>query len=257
MTLAVRALVGAVLTVVAIAPAALHADTVQLSLRDGRLTLVAVSASPSQIFEAWTRAGGVQVVNAERMPAAPLTLTLQDIPEEQALDTVLRSVSGYMARRRPSPAPGESVFDRIIILPTVVAAARPATIPTPVPAGRAGRGAPAPATPTTFPQGPGVGRIIGPDGQPMEDDQADAPPPPFNGGDMPQPGGRGAPPPRVMPPSPPPQAPEPQQTPGTSQPGVSSTPGVPQSGATSAPAGVSRPGEAAPAPATPRQAPRR
>ncbi len=246
---AARALVGAVLTIVAIAPALLRAETVQLSLRDGRLTLVAVDATPAQIFDAWSRAGGVQVMNAERMPSAPLTLTIQNVPEEQALDTVLRAVTGYMARRRPSPAPGASVFDRIIILPTP-ASDRPATTPALTAAGRT---APTAAPPAIFPQGPGVGRLIGADGQPMEDDQADAPPPPFNGGDVPQPGPRNPAQPRVMPQ--PQQGSEPPQTTttGTAQPGVSAAPGVPQSGATAAPTGVSRPGMVVPTPAAPQQ----
>lgn len=262
MTRAARALVGALLTIVAIAPASLRADTVQLSLRDGRLTLVAVNATPAQIFDAWSRAGGVQVVNAERMPATPLSLTIQDVPEEQALDTVLRAVTGYMARRRPSPATNASIFDRIIIL-AAPAGARPPTTPALLPAAGPGRSAPAPPPPNVLPQGPGVGRLIGADGQPMEDDQADAPPAPFNGGDVPQPAGRAVAQPRVMPRSP--QAPVPPsqdgappqtQPAGTSQPGVSSAPGVPQGGATAAPAGVSRPGMPVPAPAAPPQPPR-
>ena len=256
MTRAARAFVGALLTIVAIASVPLRADTVQLSLRDGRLTLVAVNATAAQIFDAWTRAGGVEVVNAERMPATPLTLTIRDVPEEQALDTVLRAVTGYMARRRAAPAADASVFDRIIILPTP-AGARPAATPAAL---APGRSAPAPAPPSTFPQGPGVGRLIGADGQPMEDDQADAPRAPYNGGDVPQQGGRVQGQPRVLPSEP--SAPAPQPSPGaapqappqgTAQPGVSSAPGVPQSGATAAPAGVPRPGMAVPAPATPQQ----
>lgn len=255
MTQAARALVGAVLTIVAIAPAPLRADTVQLSLRDGRLTLVAIDTTAARIFEAWSRIGGVQVLNAERMPATPLTLTIQDVPEEQALDTLLRAVTGYMARRRTTPADGTSIFDRIIILPTL-AGTRPATTAAPAPLAP-GRVATPPASPATFPQGPGVGRLIGPDGQPMDDDQADAPPAPFNGGDMPQPGPRPPAQPRVVPAPPPPSQPPASAAPpqGTAQPGVSSAPGVPQGSATTAPAGVPRPGMAVPAPAAPQQQP--
>ncbi len=262
MTPAARALVGAMLTIVVIASADLRADTVQLSLRDGRLTLVAVNTTAARIFEVWSRTGGVEIVNAERMPATLLTLTLQDVPEEQALDTVLRAVSGYMARRRPSPASDASVFDRIIIIPTV-AGVRPTAASSPLPPATAGRSAPAPQPPPTFSQGPGVGRLIGADGQPMEDDQADAPPAPFNGGDAPPQGGRAPAQPRLRPlaqptPAPTSQAPAPQQTQptGTAQPGVSSAPGVPQSGATTAPAGVPRPGMAMPSPAAPQPSPR-
>lgn len=256
-----RALVGVTLTIVAIARPALCADTVQLSLRDGRLSLVAVNSTPAQIFDAWSRAGGVRIVNAERMPSTPLTLTIENVPEEQALDTVLRAVTGYMARRRTQPGPGASIFDCIIILPSI-AEARPAAAPTPAPAAGRGRSAaapppvaaPAPAPPPTFPQSPGVGRIIGPDGQPMEDDQAGAPPPPFNGGDAAAP--RVPPPtqPRVVPSAPAPPSAQPDApAQGTTQPGVSSAPGVPQGGVTSAPAGVPRPGMPVPAPAAPQQ----
>ena len=84
MTWSGRVFAGALLSIVTIASATLRADTVQITIRDGRLSLVATNATPAQIFAAWSRAGGVLIVNAERMPSAPLTLTLVDVPEEQA-----------------------------------------------------------------------------------------------------------------------------------------------------------------------------
>ncbi len=62
------AFAGVLLTLFTTVPATLRADTVQLSLHDGRVSLVATNATPAQIFEAWSRAGGVLIVNAERMP---------------------------------------------------------------------------------------------------------------------------------------------------------------------------------------------
>jgi hypothetical protein len=41
-----------------------------------------------------------KVVNVERIPGGPLTLELSNVPEAQALDVLLRSVSGYMAAPR-------------------------------------------------------------------------------------------------------------------------------------------------------------
>ena len=45
-----------------------------------------------------------KVVNVERIPGGPLTLELSDMPEAQALDVLLRSVSGYMAAPRGRPS---------------------------------------------------------------------------------------------------------------------------------------------------------
>lgn len=249
MSVKVRAFAGVLLATITVAWTTLHADTVQLSLHDGRLSLSATNATPAQIFQEWSRAGDVLIVNAERMPDTPLTLTLENVPEEQALETLLRSVTGYLARRRTDPETGSSVFDRIVIMPTPVAA-RPAAAQTPA-ASRPATGvvfpqAPPPQAqplsrppqppnqPQGIPQGPGVIRLIGPDGRPVEDDQADAPPAPYTPGDAPD-----ARAPFVRPaPVPPPQT-APQQD----QP----------SPAPSAPVGVPRPGMATPAPASPGQ----
>ncbi|HUR33021.1 MAG TPA: hypothetical protein VM032_04450 [Vicinamibacterales bacterium] len=236
-----RACLGVMLTVVAIVQVTLHADTVQLSFRDGRLSLVATNATPSQIFAAWSRAGGVLVVNAERMPATPVTLRLDNITEEQALDTLLRPVSGYLAQRRAVPRPDGSAFDRIVIFASPsMAQPVPAAVNGPRGAGSAApvfaqptvrpaapvqappASAPAPAG---IPLGPGVVRLVGPDGQPVEDDQADAPVAPYNGGDVADPRPPGAPPRGTAPASPPAQ---------------------PAPPSTSAPVGVPRPGMAVP-----------
>lgn len=229
MTRVYRGIVGALWMIVAIAPAPLHASTVELTLRAGRVSLVATDATPAQIFDAWSRAGGVAVINADRLPSTPVTIRLDDVPEEQALETVLRSVSGYLARRRVVADASRSLFDRIIILATPVTAR--ITAPAPPPPARAA-GTPAPvfpqppaiqeaprpdaaaasqpaAEPAGIPQGPGVVRLIGPDGQPMEDDQAGAPPPPatpYGGADAPNVPPQGAPPGFVPPQAPPPGA---------------------------------------------------
>jgi hypothetical protein len=247
-----RAFTGVVLTTL-LGVGTLYADPVELSLHDGLLSLTATNATPAEIFQAWSRAGGVLVVNAEKMPATPVTLTIENVPEEQALDTLLRAVSGYMARRRTEPAANASVFDRIVIMPTPVGA-RPPSAPAPPPAARPGSAgivfpqppppqrqpviqAPQnPPPPSGIPQAPGVTRLIGPDGRPIEDDQADAPQQqPYTPGDAPDTRA-----PIVRPaPMPPQTAPPPQQQPAPP--------------ATSAPAGVPRPGMVVPAPNTPGQ----
>jgi len=246
MTWSVRAFVGTLLSIVAIVSTPLHADTVQLSIRAGRLSLVAINATPAQILAAWSRAGGVLIVHAEQMPSAPISITLDSVPEEQALDTLLRPTVGYLAVRRSDPAESGSIFDRIVIVPTSqavrqTAPASPATTfptstspqrPAPQPAGTTPQ-----VQPQGIPQGPGVTRLVGPDGQPVEDDQAGAPSAPYNPGDAPD--NR----PRVGAPAPVPVPAQLQQTPQAEQP--NSPP--------SAPVGVPRPGMVVPAPQTPQQ----
>lgn len=247
-----RGSAGVVLMIAVIAPVLLRAHTLELKLLNGRVSLNATDATAAQIFDAWSRAGGVSVVNADRLPSVPITIRLDDVPEEQALDTLLRSVSGYLARRRTTGEAGHSVFDRIVIL-TAPATGRDTAPPPPARAGVAPAPPPfpqppalqrpatadvadaqQPAEPEGIPQGPGVVRLLGPDGQPMEDDQVGAPPPPSAPyGDSPP----NAPPPPSMPPSRPPT---------TNSPGAptSATPGAP----TSAPVGTPAPGMVVPAP---------
>ena len=47
-----------------------------------------------------------------------MSLELNNVPEAQALDTLLRAVSGYLAAPRAVVAPNASAYDRIFILAT-------------------------------------------------------------------------------------------------------------------------------------------
>ena len=58
----------------------------------------------------------------ERIPGGPLTLELKDVPEDQALDILMRPLSGYVAAPRALRSPNLSKFDRILVMPTVAAA---------------------------------------------------------------------------------------------------------------------------------------
>jgi hypothetical protein len=91
---------------------------VQLSLQGGRVTLVAKDATVRQILTEWARVGHITIVNLDRIPGGPLTLELSDVPEQQALDVLLRSLSGYLAAPRPDVAANLSRFDRIVVMPT-------------------------------------------------------------------------------------------------------------------------------------------
>src|SRR4030095_3626167 len=78
---------------------------VQVSMQNGRVSVVAKDATLRQILTEWARVGQTKVVNVERIPGAPMTIELRDIPEAQALEILLRSLSGYVAAPRPALAP--------------------------------------------------------------------------------------------------------------------------------------------------------
>src|SRR5207245_1737302 len=101
---------------------------------------------------------------AERVPGGPVTLQLTNVPEEQALETLLRSLTGYVAAPRAGVAANLSQFDRIVVVPTIAAA----------PAAAAAAG----PSPAVFPQ-PGMAFMPSVQSQPIPgvtDDQEDAPP---------------------------------------------------------------------------------
>ena len=101
---------------------------VQLTMQNGRVTLVAKEATVRQILAEWAKVGHAKIVNMERVPGGPISLELINVPEAQALDVLLRSLSGYITAPRPAEtsAANLSLYDRIIIMPTL-AAARPAS----------------------------------------------------------------------------------------------------------------------------------
>lgn len=112
------------------APAA--AQAVKLEFHDGRVNLSAQNAPVRTILTEWARLGGTKVVNGERVPGGAVTLELTDVPERQALDTILRSASGYLAGPREAGTPGQSAYATILILPTSTAP-RPVASPSPQP----------------------------------------------------------------------------------------------------------------------------
>ena len=92
------------------------ASQFEFTIQDGRVTLVVEDVPVREILAEWARIDQTKVVNGEKLTGAPVTLQLIDVPEEQALKTLLRSASGYVAAPRGTPLPGASRFDRILIL---------------------------------------------------------------------------------------------------------------------------------------------
>jgi len=110
------ALVAATLLV----PGSAFAGELRLSIANGRVTLVAQDVPLKQILDEWARVGQTMVVGAERLIGPPVTIELQDVPEKRALETLLRSASGYIAKPRAANAVGvmgASTYDRILIMP--------------------------------------------------------------------------------------------------------------------------------------------
>ncbi|MEX2271717.1 MAG: hypothetical protein WD690_09615 [Vicinamibacterales bacterium] len=93
--------------------------SVQVSFANGRVTVVAVNATVSDILREWTRVGGSSFVNAERISrAARLTLRLENESEIHAIEVLLRSVSGYAVAPRLAGTTAMSSIGTVVIMPT-------------------------------------------------------------------------------------------------------------------------------------------
>ena len=108
---------AAVAAILFVGHAAFAHAQVEMNMNDGRITLQARDASVRQILAEWGRVGQTRIVNGERVFGTPITIDLVDVPEKQALDILLRSVSGYLATPRASLPAHVSRFDRILVLP--------------------------------------------------------------------------------------------------------------------------------------------
>jgi len=125
--------VAAVLLTVATTAAA--QAPLQLQISNGRVTLHAQNVPVRAILAEWSKVGGTRIMNGDGVAGVPLTLDLQGVPERQALDIILRGVSGYVLAARQPGTPntdatgrviaGSSMYDRIMILPTSAAPRNP------------------------------------------------------------------------------------------------------------------------------------
>jgi hypothetical protein len=99
---------------------------VKLTIDNGRVSIVAKDATVRQILTEWARVGQTKVVNVERIPGGPQTIELTNVSETEALELLLRSISGYIAAPRATPAGAHaSQFDRIVVMPTAAAPRAP------------------------------------------------------------------------------------------------------------------------------------
>ena len=106
---------------------------VHLTMQNGRVSIVAKDATVRQILTEWARVGQTKIVNVERIPGGLVSIELNNVPESQALEVLLRAMSGYIAAPRAVGVANLSQFDRIIVMPTLAGARAPATAAAPAP----------------------------------------------------------------------------------------------------------------------------
>lgn len=132
------------------------ANELTLAFQNGRVTLVAEQVTVREILEAWARVGSTRIVNLDKLVGPPVSLRLEAVPEADALTTILRSASGFVAAPRRGGDAGASRFDRILIL----AASRAPTVPASTPPA-----APTPAVRPVLPFPTPPGAIPEPEGE--------------------------------------------------------------------------------------------
>lgn len=99
---------------------------VRIAIANGHVTVSATDATAREILTEWARVGQTRIVNIERISGAVMSIELVNVPEAQALDTLLRAVGGYLAAPRAVAVANASLYDRIYVLATPGLAARPA-----------------------------------------------------------------------------------------------------------------------------------
>ena len=110
-------ILGSLFVGITLATTTASAD-VHITMADGKVTVSAKDATVGQILNEWARVGQTRIVNIDRLPGTPVSIELTNLPEAQALDTVLRSASGYLAAPRAVALPNASAYDRIFVLAT-------------------------------------------------------------------------------------------------------------------------------------------
>ena len=91
---------------------------VLLRIENGQVSLKATNATVRDILAEWARIGQTRIVNGDRIPGGPVSLELNGVTEEQALEVILRSVAGYVVAPRATDVANASRYDRILVMPT-------------------------------------------------------------------------------------------------------------------------------------------
>ncbi len=113
-----RRFLTALAVLACLAPGSPARAEVSLSMSNGRVSLHATNATVRQILDEWARVGQTRILNADRIPGGLVTLELDNVPEADALEIVLRSAAGYLAAPRAMPVANLSRYDRIVVVAT-------------------------------------------------------------------------------------------------------------------------------------------
>ncbi len=111
-----KAIFGLIVAVLCASPAT--AAGLKMTIGNGHVSIDAQDVTVRQILTEWARLGKTRVINLEGLASGPITLKLDNVPENVALDIILRAVPGYMAAPRPAYVADASVYDRILIMAT-------------------------------------------------------------------------------------------------------------------------------------------
>lgn len=106
-------------------PAARAQRKLELSLADGTIALEAQNVTLREILAEWQRRSGCEFVNAEKLPAGPVTLQFPaGTPELAAIDSLLHGLAtsttgyGYIVAPRSAQGPGNPGCGAVYIVPT-------------------------------------------------------------------------------------------------------------------------------------------
>src|SRR5262245_38661848 len=75
-------------------------QSMTLQIQDGFVTLKTENVPVSRVLAEWTRVGGTRILNGDRVTGPPVSLELNHVPEQQALEVLLRDVAGYLVTAR-------------------------------------------------------------------------------------------------------------------------------------------------------------
>ncbi len=96
----------------------LAADDLEVSFRDGRVTIIAIDVPVRTILQEWSRVGETEFVEADELTGRPVQLKLVNVPEAKALRILLRQAAGYVAAPRAKRPIEGSRFDRVLVMAT-------------------------------------------------------------------------------------------------------------------------------------------
>ena len=80
------------------------AEELKFTFKDARITIVAENVTLQEILAEWTRVGHTEFVGVDTLRDQRVTVQLFDVAEAHAIEVLLRSTAGYLARYRTGPA---------------------------------------------------------------------------------------------------------------------------------------------------------